>query len=76
VFPNPSSDKLNISIGSADIARVKVSLFDFGGNDITAKMRRNNEDGLSFDVTAIPSGIYLVRINDGFKVTTKKVVVR
>ncbi len=76
LFPNPSSDKLNISVGSTDVRKVKVSLFDFGGNDITKKMRRNNEEGLSFDVRGIPSGIYLVSVNDGTNVTTKKVIIR
>ncbi len=76
LYPNPSTDKLNISVGSLDYKKVKVSLYDFAGNDITTKMRRNNEDGLSFDVRSIPSGIYLVRVVDGAKVTTKKVIIR
>ncbi|WP_461443508.1 T9SS type A sorting domain-containing protein, partial [Maribacter sp.] len=76
LFPNPSTDKLNISVGSKDVKNVSVSLFDFGGTDITDKMRRNSEEGLSFDVNGIPAGIYLVRVNDGRTVTTKKVIIR
>ena len=76
LFPNPSTDKLNISIGYANIKTVKVSLYDFGGNDITNKMRRTNDDGLSFDVGSIPSGIYLVSVTNGANVITKKVIIR
>ena len=76
LFPNPSSDKLTISVGSTDITKIRIKLFDFGGNDITAKMRRDSEDVLSFDVSAIPAGIYLVRVNDGSTISTKKVIIR
>ena len=76
LFPNPSSDQLNISVGSADKEKVRVSLYDLGGHDVSNKMRRNDDDGLSFDVQALPSGIYVVRVNDGSLVITKKVMIR
>ena len=76
LFPNPTAGKLNISVASADIKTVRVSLYDFGGNDITDKMGRIDANELSFDVKSIPSGIYLVRVEDGAQVTTKKVIIR
>jgi len=77
LFPNPTTDRITISTESLDMKEARVSLFDFGGNDITSKMQRTNDAGMSFDVRSIPSGIYLIQVYDGkSKVITKKVVIR
>lgn len=75
LYPNPTSDKINISLGTLDASQIRATLHDFGGNDITGKMVRTNDAGLSFDVSSLPSGIYLLRLFDGKWSVTKKVVI-
>ncbi len=69
--------KINITPGALDVSSVRVSLFDFGGNDITSKLERTSDAELSFNVDTLPSGIYLLRLYDGqSNVITKKLVIQ
>jgi len=62
VFPNPTADKLNISISSStNIAQIQLNVFDNGGKLITRQAVTNNNT-VSLDVSKYASGVYLLRI--------------
>ncbi|MCL2651310.1 MAG: T9SS type A sorting domain-containing protein, partial [Candidatus Azobacteroides sp.] len=65
VYPNPVRDMLNIQ--NVD-QNAQVEVFTISG----AKIIQNR--GTSIDVSSIPSGIYVIRINTGTEVYTSKFV--
>lgn len=63
VFPNPTSDKLNIFIDyqkAFSKIELKAYLFDLLGNEILSKPINSNNTKI--DVSSLPSGIYLFSI--------------
>ncbi len=77
VYPNPMVDKCKIhnaefTIGTA----VKFEIFNMIGDKVMAVQYKfkNQEHGISLDVSLLPSGIYILEINDGEKIFRKKVV--
>ncbi|MEL6916530.1 MAG: T9SS type A sorting domain-containing protein, partial [Bacteroidota bacterium] len=76
IYPLPATDVLHISSNILDEKNVQVAIFDMGGNDLTGKMKRIIGE-MSFDITAMPAGIYILRINDGKgNIITRKVMVQ
>ncbi len=64
VFPNPANDIVNISLRNVDAENLTVNIFTLTGKRIY--QRNLNILGQQFDLalTNIPSGLYLVQIND------------
>ena len=78
VHPNPTHDMLRVAVteGDADIARVEM--FDMFGRAIRNsefKIQNSNTQHFTIDMSAIPSGVYVLRVTltDG-AVRTVKVV--
>ncbi|MBO4581261.1 MAG: T9SS type A sorting domain-containing protein [Bacteroidales bacterium] len=66
VYPNPVMNKLYIG---GLTAQSKASLYDILGNCIIAETTDNN-----IDMSALPAGIYMLRIAEGNKIITRKVI--
>lgn len=77
IYPNPASNVINISANYDDINDAKVSIFDMVGK----KVYFNNSlfafsgEG-SVDVSNFNRGVYIVEIEKGAKVETKKIVIK
>ena len=69
IYPNPILDVLHIK-STVKIDVVKV--YDMTGNLILTK--RMQVEGLPIDISAIPTGIYMMQINAGKFSTTQRVV--
>ena len=64
IFPNPAKNTLNISIRIPSISQARISLHDMLGNEV--ELFSDNASGnfeKAFDINALRSGIYFVRIN-------------
>jgi hypothetical protein len=72
VFPNPASNFLNVNL-SAYKGKSEVSIYDVKGN---AVLRREvNATNTQLDISALPMGIYIVRIKNGLnEVNVTKIV--
>ncbi|MCF8301900.1 MAG: T9SS type A sorting domain-containing protein [Bacteroidales bacterium] len=71
VYPVPASDVLHIRSTSAiDHLRIITNT----GKVLIQKM--NQENNLDLDVSGIPTGVYVVRIQLDQNITTKKVIIR
>ncbi len=66
VYPNPVINKLYVS---GLTAQSKVSLYDILGNCIIAETFDSN-----IDMSTLPAGIYMLRIAEGNKIITRKVI--
>ncbi len=76
VFPMPARNVVNVSMKIEKDRQYNVTLFDFGGNNVTPKSFQE-DDKMSLDVQALPPGIYLLRVTDDQgKSFTKKVIIQ
>jgi len=69
VFPNPVNDILNIAF---DQALDSVVIYNLLGQEVITKTINANET--TIDVSQLPLGTYLVKINTGDTVKTLKVI--
>jgi alpha-tubulin suppressor-like RCC1 family protein len=69
VYPNPVNNLLNISF---DQTMNSVALYNLLGQEVITKLVNANET--SIDVSALPSGTYLIKVNTEDKVKSLKVV--
>ena len=81
VFPNPVSNEFEVQYNLALQSAVQIDLYDVAGNKIgnllsnTTKPAGKYSLGLRTDQYNLSSGIYLVSINIGGKITTQKLVI-
>lgn len=68
VFPNPTSDNLNIKINAFSPSNVSIKLLDYTGRAVQSLNNNQAVQGgvnnLSFNVGNFPSGMYLIRIEN------------
>lgn len=71
LYPNPTTGKFFVTF-SRELKNAKVLLTDINGKVIQQFI--GNGYKLNFDLSSVASGVYLVRIEDGKNIITKKVV--
>jgi len=85
VFPNPASGLVQINFTSQVTSHIspvasqtELSILDMNGNKIQTLVNKNQSPGeytIQFNASTLPAGIYLVRLQAGEGVVTKKLVV-
>ena len=71
IYPNPTSDFMNISVSNSD--KNKIQLLDFAGRIIKEE---NFENNIKIDVKELPIGIYFAKIcNENRKYFIGKVII-
>ena len=65
IFPNPTSDKINIKFGDVTTYPVKVEIYSVGGKLLSTGILSETSVELSIDTKDFNSGIYFVRIING-----------
>lgn len=75
ISPNPAVSVLNIQLAVIE-KNTQVTLFDMKGQLITKReLNVGDSNTLSFDVSDLPQGMYIVRITDGQQLLNKKIMV-
>jgi hypothetical protein len=77
LFPNPTEDHLRLRF-AADAAPIKIEINDLNGKNVYRE-RLNQFDGRydeDIDVSDLPSGIYLLTVEQNDKVYTEQFVVK
>ncbi len=77
-YPNPAGNTLNIEFNLLEPSNVKIELVDLNGaliKSITDGFMDAGEQHLSADISAIPSGTYILRLTIGGKTYTEKIIV-
>ncbi len=72
VYPNPSSTKLFISVKTGGSEDLVCHLYDLRGKEVIKPL---SSPLRGIDVTLLPKGIYLLKVESGYKVWTEKVVI-
>ncbi|HTE33052.1 MAG TPA: T9SS type A sorting domain-containing protein, partial [Chryseolinea sp.] len=74
VYPNPTTEKVTIEVRSTDPA-IEARLIHASGKELGSIILTGSDDIKSgeFTMTSLPDGVYLIRINEGHHVFTKKI---
>nr|MBK9653271.1 T9SS type A sorting domain-containing protein [Bacteroidota bacterium] len=72
VFPNPTSDKLFITLADVTVNELTVEVFDILGNVTISKLVNPSASNnlIQLNISTLPQGAYMVRVSDG----TSKVI--
>jgi len=72
VYPNPASSTINVSFTTAEARN--ITLFSVVGEKVESK----STTGLntSFDVSELPSGVYMIQVLSNNSTITQRVIVR
>ncbi|KOS05913.1 hypothetical protein AM493_07615 [Flavobacterium akiainvivens] len=71
IAPNPVADVLNISAADGSIDNVIISIYDLLGKEV---LKTNTNIAASYNVSALPSGIYVVKVQSPTASSVVKVV--
>jgi hypothetical protein len=76
VMPNPTQGLLWLEIPSDLVGQaIKITCFDINGRQVFEQSQPNSSDISNFDISAYPSGLYLIRIQDEKgRSSTKKIL--
>jgi hypothetical protein len=78
VFPNPTSENLNVQFSLKGISSVNMDMLDINGSKVADLISENGMNGVinkTFDVSTLAKGIYFVRLNINGESTIQKIVV-
>lgn len=74
-FPNPARDVLQVTVSLPDAEKVQVSIIDMMGRRVQGATLENGIFNQTIDVSGLTSGVYLLRVENGEKSFTEKVVI-
>jgi hypothetical protein len=76
IFPNPNQGEFTIKLKSSSNSNIKVEVYDVRGRSIFNSVYSNtSEFNQTINLKSVQSGMYLVKVSDGEKQTTKKIIV-
>ncbi|MDP3928232.1 MAG: DUF5011 domain-containing protein, partial [Bacteroidota bacterium] len=74
VYPNPSNGRINIRLAAEQKENVQVSIYDMLGKLVQqTEIKGNNLHANELELNNQPKGFYLIRIQTGEKISTKKI---
>jgi hypothetical protein len=77
LYPNPASDMLHISFEPLDNVQASITLIDaLGRQQLIASGNYSGAQHISFNTSALPKGMYLVRLQCGTETITRKVALQ
>jgi photosystem II stability/assembly factor-like uncharacterized protein len=71
IIPNPAKDKITISSPNLT-SNTQISIFNVSGEKVMEKLLRDNEN--KFDISALPEGVYFVRLQNEKMVEVGKIL--
>ena len=74
MYPNPSSDQLNIEFATIPDANTTIELMDISGKIVYSAIPENNITSHTIDLKPCRNGLYLIRISNEEYSITKKVI--
>ena len=75
IYPNPTTNILNIEFSTTDIKKVKFDIFDLNGRLIkTVSQENSNQVNQQINVESLQTGTYILVINTGKYTSTHKFI--
>ena len=76
IFPNPSKGKFSIQFGSSINTAIELNVFDIRGRVLLEKSyKTSGKFNQDLDLQHLASGVYLLKIGDGSRSLTKKIII-
>lgn len=75
VYPNPANSVINIEFAEANKEENFVTLFDMDGRAVLETIFGRNQNKLTFDVSGVRGGFYILKISNKNNVFTRKVII-
>jgi hypothetical protein len=78
IYPNPTSDKVNVSFESKVNANYTLAVYDMAGRIVKKMAYRaiSGDNIISTDLTSLQNGKYIVRLEDGNNIVGGKILVK
>ncbi|TGV01768.1 zinc-dependent metalloprotease [Flavivirga rizhaonensis] len=77
IYPNANNGKFNVKLNGALNRGITVEVFDARGQFIYKNIFEGTGDfNQSIDLNNVQSGLYILRINDGLRESTKKIIIK
>ncbi|MCY7362432.1 MAG: T9SS type A sorting domain-containing protein, partial [Ignavibacteria bacterium] len=76
-YPNPFNPTTNLEFGISELGFVTIKIYDLAGKEVNSLVNKNLNPGkhkISFDASALPSGIYYYKITSGNYSDVKKMI--
>lgn len=74
IFPNPSNGQFTIDLSKLSNSDINLEIINSSGNCILNQSIKKKEVSVSIDITDFPVGIYWVRLSDGQKSYSQKIL--
>ena len=76
IYPNPASDQVSIQLEAKNLLNATLALTDLVGHEVVVRSVVLNPGNqvLTLDVSELPAGIYLLRLENGGMIKTEKLV--
>lgn len=76
IYPNPASSAIYVNAGNGTSGKVSIKVYDAIGNLVAVNAPETiSNDTYKVDMNGAAAGIYLVKITNGSKTVTRKVVI-
>ncbi len=74
IYPTPATDKINFTINSDYSSKIEVKILDINGSEVTTIISESfkGTKNIDFDISNLPSAMYLIHISNGINYITKK----
>ncbi len=79
MFPNPASNEVFFQLAIYQEGNVSIEIFDLSGKKVTPDLKHNLNRGyhqLSTDCSALPVGMYLVKVSNGSHEAIEKLIIQ
>lgn len=78
IFPNPTSDKVNITFNTNVIEQYTLSIYDMNGRVVKSMKYRtmSGDNIISTDISALQNGNYIIRLEDSKNVIGGKIMTK
>ena len=77
-YPNPANDIITFNLFLPIVTLVKLDIIDFSGRIVTTIQNEKLSEGhynADYNVSQLPSGIYMYRLTTGDKIISEKIVI-
>lgn len=77
IYPNPNNGTFNLKLSATSGENIDIKLFDIRGRKIYSEnLEGQNEIDKIISVNNLNTGMYLLKVNDGNREATKKIIIQ